>query len=309
MLIGRRTNDGFTVVDGFSRIVRLGEGLHGSGNLHNAAMARTIAALRVCAGKIKQRRVRDVRAVATAACRRAANGQEFISRAAEETGIQLLPINPEMEADLTLKGCTPLFNSGHGRGLLFDIGGGSTEVMWVATQAEGRPRKLGMTSLPFGVVTLFEEFGDGTLSPAAYEEIIGRVDAGLAPFCREHGITGEISEGSVQMIGTSGTVTTLGALQLGLPRYERNRVDGLRIDFAAIRAISARLSEMDMDARRKLPCIGEGRADLMLMGCTILTAICNRWPVGRLRAADRGIREGLIMEMIDADQPDQHDPA
>jgi len=302
MLIGRAGDNGFDVVDGFSRIVRLGEGLQSTGKLQAPAMDRTVAALRVCAAKIKQRRVRSVRAVATAACRRAANGREFTNRVARETGIDLQLISADLEAELTLKGCAPLFNTGHGRGLLFDIGGGSTEIMWAATPADALPRPLGVKSMPFGVVTLFEEFGDGVLPPDAYEEILRRVDEELAPFCNTHGISEAIADSSVQMVGTSGTVTTLGALQLDLPRYERRRIDGLHIDFSAIKALSARLSEMDLAARRKLPCIGEGRADLMLMGCAVLAAICRRWPIGSLRAADRGIREGLIMEMIEADR-------
>jgi len=302
MLIARPSDEGFIIIDGFSRIVRLGEGLAQTGILGDEAMARTIAALRVCADKLKHHGVRRVRAVATAACRRAENSGTFIEQVAAETGLAMEPISAEDEASLTLSGCAPLMRSGHGHGLLFDIGGGSTEVTWARTPDTGPPRALDLISLPLGVVTLADEFGFGILTPAQFEEIVSRVDGQIAPFCAANDIQGAVARDEVQMIGTSGTVTTLGALHLGLTSYDRARIDGLSIDMTHVRTMSARLSELDCEARRALPCVGPGRADLMLMGCAVLAAITRRWPVPAVRVADRGIREGLIMGMIDADQ-------
>jgi len=284
LLIAEATDDGFTVIDGFSRIVRLGEGVAASGVLGADAMDRTLSALRVCSRKIRD------------------NGDDFLKRVEAETGLTLETVTPATEAELTLAGCRPLLDTDHEKALLFDIGGGSTEIMWVDTPAGGPVRTLGMMSFPTGVVTLAEEFGEGILADHTCDEILERIDRLFAPFCAEHGIGEAVAAGKARMIGTSGTVTTLGAICLGLDRYDRSRVDGLSIPFDNIRAISERLTEMDMEERRSIPCVGPDHADLMLMGCAILRAICERWPVGRLCAADRGIREGLLLEMIEADR-------
>lgn len=302
LLIAEATDDGFTVIDGFSRIVRLGEGVAASGVLGADAMDRTLSALRVCSRKIRDNGVKRSRCIATEACRRAANGDDFLKRVEAETGLTLETVTPATEAELTLAGCRPLLDTDHEKALLFDIGGGSTEIMWVDTPAGGPVRTLGMMSFPTGVVTLAEEFGEGILADHTCDEILERIDRLLAPFCAEHGIGEAVAAGKARMIGTSGTVTTLGAICLGLDRYDRSRVDGLSIPFDNIRAISERLTEMDMEERRSIPCVGPDRADLMLMGCAILRAICERWPVGRLCAADRGICEGLLLEMIEADR-------
>ncbi len=302
LLVARPSDDGFTVIDGFSRIVRLGEGLADSGRLGEAAIGRTVDALKVCAAKIRERGAGRVRCIATEACRRADNGDTFLDTVKQETGLAFETVSAETEAELTLCGCAPLLKTGHKHALLFDIGGGSTEVMWIDARNLHRPQALGVLSLPLGVVSLAERYGCGVMPEAVHREIVSVIDAGLAPFCAEHGIRSAIDGDHVQMIGTSGTVTTLGALYLGLPRYQRNRVDGLSIRFDSIRAMAAKLSGLDHEARQKLPCIGKERADLMLMGCAVLSAICERWPVGCLRAADRGIREGLLMGMIDADR-------
>lgn len=298
LLVARPQRSGFRVVDSFSRIVRLGEGLSATGRLSEAAIARTLKALRVCAGKVRENKVRRVRAVATEACRIAVNGGDFLDRAHEETGIEIEPITAAEEARLTLAGCAPLLDSGYDYALVFDIGGGSTELTWVGLSGGAPPTPLATRSLPQGVVNLAERYGQDLMAAADYARIIDLIDAGLAPFDAENGISGAVGRGRVQMLGTSGTVTTLGGLHLDLPRYDRSKVDGLDLEFDSIADITARLLAMDCADRLALPCIGRGRADLMVAGCAILEAICRRWPVGRLRAADRGIREGLLLAMM-----------
>ncbi len=312
MLIARPDNQapvldgGFTVVDGFSRIVRLGEGLGDSGELCTGAMDRTLAALTICADKIAARRATQTHCIATEACRRATNSAHFVNRVTQETGLDIDIISPEREAELTLLGCSSLLNTGHARALLFDIGGGSTEIQWIEIPRQGgrqrgvrrRPTVQDMISLPIGVVTLAEEHGFGAMTPEIHHAIIQQIDDHLEAFSVRNDIDAHIAEGNVQMLGTSGTVTTLGALHLGLPRYDRSRVDGLVIDFSSINAMCARLSGLGHAERRDISCIGRGRADLMLMGCAMLGGICRRWPVGKLSIADRGIREGLLAEMM-----------
>ncbi|WP_299439229.1 Ppx/GppA phosphatase family protein [uncultured Rhodospira sp.] len=295
---------GFRVVDSFSRITRLGEGLHETGRLSTVAMSRTIDALRACARKIGRHRVTGARMVATAACRHAVNGAAFLDRAAAETGLRLEIIPAEEEARLALAGCAPLLRPGCEGAVVFDIGGGSTELMWVVPRGGPNgaidPCIVDVTSLPLGVVTVAEARG-GDLCELSYGAVKQDVAAALSAFDRRHRIADRLAAGeTIQMLGTSGTVTTLGGVMLDLPRYNRDSVDGLEVDFISIMAVSRRLREMTCEQRARHPCIGTDRADLVVSGCAILEAICDLWPVGRLRIADRGIREGVLMDLMRA---------
>ena len=301
LLIASPNENGFSVTDGFSRVVRLGERVAETGILQPEAIERTISALKHCANRVRSANVCRVRAVATAACRAAEDSAAFIARVREEVGLDMEIISPEEEAALTVAGCGNLLRSGYGHALVFDIGGGSTEVMWVETD-NGKPARLvDIMSLPFGVVTLRDEFGPEVLPTDRFRALLSRIDEALAPFDDHNGIREAISAGDVRMIGTSGTVTTLGAMYLELPRYNRARVDGLEIRFDSIRQLSGSLAAMPCDERLRHPCLGRGRGDLMLMGLAVLRAVCERWDVGKLRIADRGIREGILTELMGAD--------
>jgi exopolyphosphatase/guanosine-5'-triphosphate,3'-diphosphate pyrophosphatase len=293
---------GFRVVDSFSRIVRLGEGLAANGTLSDAACLRALVALKICAAKVAARAGCRVRAVATEACRRAGNGGAFLDRVAAETGLAFEAISATEEARLTLLGCAPLLDPSRPFALVFDIGGGSTELMWVAQSPADAPRLLGVESLPLGVVTLAETEGCGALSDSAYDALVERLDRHLARFDAAHGVADRFARGDVFVLGTSGTVTTLGGLYLDLSRYDRSRVDGLTMAAERASAIGRDLARMTPTERARQPCIGAERADLVALGCAVLEAICRRWPVKTLRAADRGIREGLLLEMIAADR-------
>jgi exopolyphosphatase/guanosine-5'-triphosphate,3'-diphosphate pyrophosphatase len=316
LLVARPTRQGFRVVDAFSRIVRLGEGLAADDCLCDEAMDRALAALRVCAQKMARNRVTLSRGVATEACRRARNGGDFIERVGCETGIRFEIIDGAEEARLALSGCTPLFDAplhadGDDYALLFDIGGGSTQINWVhlspgAAAAAGPVTTIiASTSVPCGVVTLSERFGaaegaDGRLCTDTYARLRAHVTEWLQPFEAAHGIVAEVARGRVQMVGTSGTVTTLTGILLDLPRYNRNRVDGTHLTFADLQRATGRLAGLDRGERAAHPCIGPDRADLVLAGCAVLDAICDLWPVGRLRVADRGLREGILHGLMRA---------
>ena len=300
LLVARPAAEGFRVIDSYSRIVRLGEGLASGERLSDAAVGRTVEALKVCAAKIRRRGATRVRSVATEACRRAVNSGAFLDRVRAETGLALEAISPGEEARLTVSGWVALLDAGLPSALVFDIGGGSTEVMWIEGDGAA-PRLVDHTSLPWGVVSLAEALGPAPATASGYAAVVGRIDAGLATFDARHGIAGAVRRGRVQMLGTSCTVTTIGALHLGLAGYDRRRIDGLRLGFEDIRAVGARIGAMDDAARAAHPCIGSERADLVLAGCAVLEAICRRWPVGSLRVADRGIREGLLLGMMALD--------
>lgn len=300
LLIARPQGGGFTVVDAFSRIVRLGEGLASSGRLSDAAIERTIAALRICADKLKRRHVALSRSVATEACRQASNGPEFIQRVYRETGIVLDIITAEEEARLAVLGCHALLEPGDGPALVFDIGGGSTELVLVdSTQTQ--PRILDWHSAPWGVVSLTEARGiaddrDPDARAAGYARMRDSVAEAFAPFiARLPQITG-----TPRLLGTSGTVTTLASVHLGLPSYDRSAIDGLIVPSASMRAVSQRVAGLDMTGRSAIPCIGAERADLVVAGCAILETIMDIWPAERLGIADRGIREGILRRLMGA---------
>lgn len=301
LLVACPAPSGFQVVDGFSRIVRLGQGVEQSGALSEAAMRRTLAALRICAAKMHRSGVAAARCVATAACRRARNCDSFVDRVREETGIDLEIISIEEEARLAVAGCSSLLEDGADHALMFDIGGGSTQLVWVAVgdEAEDRgARILGLHALPFGVVSLAERFGGRHVLRGTHEAMVRQVATMLEPFEQRHGIGRRLAAGTVQMLGTSGTLTTLAAVHLGLARYDRTRIDGQVLSFDEVSAVMERLSGMNYRERVAQSCIGRQRADLVLGGSAILAAICRVWPVGRLRVADRGLREGILLGLM-----------
>ncbi len=296
LLIARPARDGFRVIDAFSRIVRLGEGLTRSDRLRDDAMARTVQALKVCRSKMERRGVSLVRAVGTEACRRADNCEEFLGQVAAETGLRIEIISPKEEARLALAGCAPLLDSTLPHALVFDIGGGSTELLWIRL-SRGRPVVLDQISVPLGVVNLTETYGGDRVCPLDYRRMMDRVGAALSDFDSRNHIAAAVSAGQVQMLGASGTVTTLAGIQMGLARYDRSRVDGAWLDRDKARSISETLLGLDYLGRSSQPCVGRDRADLVVAGCAILDAIWRQWPVPQLRIADRGVREGILFEL------------
>jgi exopolyphosphatase / guanosine-5'-triphosphate,3'-diphosphate pyrophosphatase len=294
LLIARPVGQGFQIVDAFSRIVRLGEGLAATGRLSDAAIERAVAALSVCADKLVRRGVHLSRAVATEACRRAVNGQEFVDRVYRETGIKLDVIDPGVEARLAVAGCYALLEDGDGPALIFDIGGGSTELVELEP-GEGPPRVVDWISVPWGVVSLAESEDQDAPTPeariAAYERMKGRIAEVL-------GTIDLPTSGPLRLLGTSGTVTTLASVHLGLPRYDRRAVDGLLVPVDDMRAIGRALAAKSVAERAMEPCIGTERADLVVAGCAILEAILDIWPAERVGVADRGIREGILRSLM-----------
>ena len=302
LLVARPSRDGFRVIDAFSRIVRLGEGLHASGELSEAAIERTIDALHVCAGKMQRRGVDRLRCIATEACRRAANGTGFLERVEAETGISFEIIAPDEEVRLAYIGCEPLIEHWARHVVVLDIGGGSTEVSWLDVDDDGESQLNAWVSLPCGVVSLAERFGGEDVGTEAYTAMVNSVQALLAPFEQEHNLVRHLESENVQMIGTSGTVTTLAGIHLNLPQYDRRRVDGMVIGFSDVEQVTQSLCNMTVRERADVPCVGRDRADLVVAGAAILDAVHGIWPVGRLTVADRGLREGVLLGMMAQDR-------
>ena len=302
LLVARPTRDGFRVIDAFSRIIRLGEGVTASGRLSDAAIARAVDALRVCRAKMRNRGVTRTRLIATEACRAAGNGQEFLSRVREEADIQLEIVDRETEARLAATGCTPLIDPQAEGVILFDIGGGSSELVRLGRpvptpHGPPYPEIQAWVSIPVGVVTLAERHGGVTVSREIFETMVAEVAVFVDRFAAEHG--GGL--GGLHMLGTSGTVTTIAGVYLDLPRYERRRVDGCWMSDVQVSSVVERLLAMSYQDRVANPCIGAERADLVLAGCAILEAIRRVFPCERLRVADRGLREGMLVQMMRED--------
>lgn len=307
LLVAVPRDHGFRVVDAFSRIVRLGEGIGHSGRLGDAAMGRAIEALKVCSQKLAYRGVSRARLIATEACRSAANGATFVERVRDETGLSLEIVSRETEARLAVAGCASLVDPNAGGVILFDIGGGSSELVWLDLGTEdGRRRPMASrirewVSLPVGVVSLSERHGGRDVTPVKFEAMVAEVAAMLAAFPNGHVLDAAVAAGAIHMLGTSGTVTTLAGVHLDLPRYDRRMVDGTWLSGTEVADLVALFLTMDYEARCANPCIGRERADLVLAGCAILEAIRRRWPCDRLRVADRGLREGVLVEMMAED--------
>jgi len=307
LLVARPTADGFRVVDAFSRIVRLGEGLSQTGRLSEAAIERTLEALRICRDKMAARGVTRARLIATEACRAAENGAEFLDKVRERLGLQLEVVDRETEASLAVAGCGDLADRDAESIVLFDIGGGSSEIIWL-----NRSRRDGATvgrieaweSLRLGVVSLSETFGGDEVTPEIFAAMTRCVAEALAPFAAR--VASHKRCGRFHLLGTSGTVTTVAGVHLNLPRYDRRAVDGLWLSSAEVDATIRRLRGMSYAERAANACIGTERADLVLAGCAILEAIRGHFPAERIRIADRGLREGILTQMMRADQVGPH---
>ena len=320
MLIATPDRGHFRVVDAFAKSVRLGSGLERTGHLSRGAIGRTLAALEICAEKLERYRVRNVRLVATEACRRARNGNNFLALAARQTGLRLEVIRPEEEARLAVISCAPLVAPEASQVLVFDIGGGSTELVWLDLSAippaeraqaivnlemgggsgtAGAARIVDFISVPLGVATLHERYADVANDSARFalmswffEEQI----AGFKPY-----IESLIDDaGRFQMIGTSGTVTTVGAAHLGLKRYDRRKVDGMRLSARAIDEVIARFLRLGPEGRRTDIGLGRDRSELIMSGAAILQTLLRLWPTDSIRVADRGLREGMLFAMMSA---------
>ncbi len=297
LLVAEPSARGFRVIDSFSRIVRLGEGVATTGRLSAEAIDRTIEALRICAAKMRRADVIRVRSVATEACRQAANCDDFVARALSETGLDFEIISPTEEARLALRSCSPLFDPRIPGSMVFDIGGGSTEIVC----RPDREAPIRVLSLPLGVVNLSERYGVDRIAPADYGRMVGEAGGLLAGFERDERFLPSVSAGRMQMVGSSGTVTTLTSVHLGLRRYVRSRVDGATMRFDDLLRIGGMLAGMSRDERAAIACIGAERADLVVGGVAILEAIVRTWPVGRMRIADRGLREGILLGLMAQD--------
>jgi exopolyphosphatase / guanosine-5'-triphosphate,3'-diphosphate pyrophosphatase len=298
LLIARPSREGFRVVDAFSRIVRLGEDIMTGGEITEAARERAITALEICARKIEKHGVARVRSVATEACRRAGNGGDFVDAVYARTGLALDVISTAEEARLAVLGCQVLIRPEAQHALVFDIGGGSTELILVEQTSPGEFDIMDWTSIPWGVVSLSERFGMGDLPPGAYQGMLDAVAPHIQSFEARTGFSRLALRDSVDVIGTSGTVTTLTGLHLGLQTYNRSKVDGALVPSRDLVRICQMLAGQSYAERSALSSIGSERADLVVAGCSLLESVLTAWPMSNVRVADRGIREGILRRMM-----------
>ncbi|MBT6037120.1 MAG: Ppx/GppA family phosphatase [Kordiimonadaceae bacterium] len=300
LLVAVPSAEGFKVIDSFSRIVRLGEGLKEDKKISDNATERTLSALKICKDKMKRRGVTRMWNVATQACREAENGDHFVRTIEEQIKIKLDIIDPKEEARLAVMGCKALLDTNYNRGIIFDIGGGSTEVIWIEFDHNRNPEIIDWISIPLGVVNLSEEYGTkDALAAEHYVEMKERVKEHIVPFEEKHNVSSSIDLNKVQLMGTSGTVTTLTSMHLKQTVYDRSEVDGAWMKSGDLIKLCEDLSKMDYAQRLALNNIGNDRAELVVAGCAIFDAIVDVWPIGDVRVADRGIREGMLHHLMD----------
>jgi len=323
MLIARPKGPQFEVVDSFSRAVELGTGLESTGRLGHGPMARTVQALRICRRKLDDHSVIRMRLVATEACRRARNSAEFIRKIQRETGLRLEIIPAEEEARLAVISCAPLVTPETEHLLVIDIGGGSTELVWIdlsevappdrrrailtvklglragaVAAVAGQARVVDWISVPLGVATLREQFNDVEDDAARFALMSWHFEEQLHDFSPYQN---PAPRAGFQIIGTSGTVTTVAASYLGLRRYDRNKVDGLRMTSAQIDKVIRDYLALGPEGRRTDPRIGRDRHALIMSGAAILQALMRVWPTDVMSVADRGLREGLLYAQMSHD--------
>jgi exopolyphosphatase/guanosine-5'-triphosphate,3'-diphosphate pyrophosphatase len=314
LLVAQPSRRGFKVIDAFSRIIRLGEGVSASRRLSEEAIARTLEALKVCAAKMRQHGVSRAGLIATEACRLADNAPQFLALVRRETDLDIKVVSREAEARLAVSGCASLIDADSDLALVFDIGGGSSEFIWLdlargrrksggapLTRLQAQDAIVAWTSLPAGVVTLAERYDNRPIDAELFEAMVGHVTALIAPFASGNRLVQRVAGRRTQLLGTSGTVTTVAGVHLRLPRYDRRRIDGCWLDVDQARAVTACLLASSHAQRVAQPCIGAERADLVLAGCAILEAVLRTWPTARLRVADRGLREGILATLMDED--------
>lgn len=307
LVIATPTPSAFRVVETFSKVTRLGEGIIQDNQLSSQAIRRTINALKVCSGVINEYApIKNFRYVATAACRRAKNCSVFLSQVKKETGLDLEIISTKEESRLAVVGCLPLLNRNIKRVLVFDIGGGSTEISLARISNSGNTFIEGFVSLPYGVVTISEALPGHDMTSLAYDSIIDKTHSLLKDFEEQYKIMEAIKNQEIQVIGTSGTVTVLGAVHLNLPRYNRLAVDGLSVVKTDLDKTIAKIKRIGEDGRKKHPCIGPQKADLTMAGCAIIEGITSFWPISEVSIADRGIREGILLDMMHTNKPHKH---
>ena len=322
MLIATPQDGHFRIVDAFSKSVRLGIDLERTGSLSAQGIGRTVQALRVCAAKLTKMNVSRARLVATEACRRAANSKYFLEQVVRDTGLKLEVISPQEEARLAVISCAPLVDVETTQLLVIDIGGGSTELVWIdvadvephqrareimnlqpgARESNGaRAHVIDWISIPLGVATLHERFVDVSDEPARFALMSWYFEEQMTEFKPYLGANvGSIVDG-FQMIGTSGTITTIGAAHLGLRRYDRRRVDGMRLTSSEIDVVIQHYLSVGQEGRLADPSLGRDRAALIMSGSAILQTLLRLWPTTRIRVADRGLREGILYAMMHAD--------
>ena len=302
LLLARPNFNGFTVVDSFSRIVRLGEGVRYNRILSDRAMERAIEALKKCRAKLSEYDVSRFRGVVTAACREAKNCELFLNRVYVETGIKLNIVSDAEEAYLAFEACSPLLNDSSTNTLLFDIGGCSTELIWIELEKKQDPRVVQWISVQLGVVPLAEYYGGDIIQPVTYFKMLNEADLLISPFFDRLGLNQKGQYENIQVIGTSGTITTLTGLHLRLPHYDRNLVDGFKMSTKDIISQTKRLLAMNMREREELACVGRGRGDVIIAGCAILEAISRNISVEFIHVPDRGLQEGRVLGLMREDK-------
>lgn len=293
LIIAKHHGGQIEIVDLFSRFVCLGEGVAQSRRLGRKAMERTITVLKQCAKRLSHYPNVVFSGVTTDAVRRAENAQSFLRRVARETGLKLEMIDEKEEAYYEVLGCARVLDMRKKRHIIFDIGGGSSEIILCSLDQEKRVRIDEMLSLPYGVVNLYESVDKLTFT--SYTSIVEEVQNLCRRFLVAH--LGDLASQDVsafQVIGTSGTTTTVAAMHHNLKMYDRERVDGTSLCFEDVQKVIHYVQSLSPAERRSNAFCGHVEDDLVLTGFAILEGILRAVPCMYFTVTDAGVRDGLI---------------
>ncbi|PIR25821.1 MAG: hypothetical protein COV43_03910 [Deltaproteobacteria bacterium CG11_big_fil_rev_8_21_14_0_20_42_23] len=301
LLIGEVKKDGSirTVLD-TARIPRLGQGLTTSKYLHPDAKERTLATFQEFKLLCDQHNVERIAAVGTAALRKADDGKDFAQSVHESLGIDLQIISGEEEAFLTY------IASAHDFGndiFVLDIGGGSTELISLkqASDKSLQPNaknteELNIASIPFGTVLLMEEhFHSDPVSDEEYKKLCTHIHALLEEYF-PHSLYGVVREKT--FVATAGTATTLAAINLGLKHYDAEKVHGSKLSYDTVLQLTKKLRSLSFSERKKIIGLHPKRADVIVVGSTLLLKVMEHLQCKQLTVSDKGVRYGLFAQQF-----------
>ncbi len=299
----------YRILDEEREPTRLGRSVSSKGQLDDESMERTIAALNTFKQIAAGYQVTTLRTIATCAVRESRNGPEFCRRVREQVGLDVEVISGEREAQLAFASVQHAFDLSSKNVIVADIGGGSTELIF----ATGNLIES-IFSTPLGAVRLTEQFGIGEgVEDADFARGLERLEEEVAS-CLKKRTTRPLFAPHF-LVGCGGTFTTLAELMMAAKREVDVPVAGYRVSQAEIRHLLDRLTKMPLRARRNLPGMTPDRADIIVAGLTIVDALLKRFRVNTVLVHTRGVRDGLVREMIEeslgttGDEPAQREAA
>lgn len=291
-IVGCQSKAGaFEYIETYSKSVSLADGVAASKKLSRKSMDRTIEALAFCSKVLSRYAGLTYLAVATDAMRRAENASVFIKRVKRELGLIISIITPQEEAYYAALGCIEVLSLETEIFVVFDIGGGSSEIALCRQKSDKDIELIDSLSIPYGVINLLESKDHLTFS--GYSNLVQKISDLSRDFLNQYATTLDFVN-NFQCIGTSGTTTTVAALNMNLRFYDREKINDSILQFSEILKTVHYVQSLSEDERKLHPYISQSNEDLVLGGLTILEGIVRGLPASTITVTDRGVRDGVV---------------